>query len=97
MPTPELFEFTLELSTPGPLDDGAADALFEAGCDDSTVSSRGGRVFLDFDREAATLADAVRSAIADVRAAGVGNVIAVTGCDPAAVAGLLEPAPPAGV
>ncbi len=97
MPTPEPFDFTLELSVPGPLDQAATDALFEAGCDDSTILSRDGRVYLGFDRYADSLLDAVRSAVADVRSAGVGDVVAVTGCDPAAVAGLLEPAPPAGV
>ena len=58
----EFFELTPEL----------ADALFAAGCDDGTPGTANGVLFVDFHREAATLEDAIRSAIEDVRTAGYG-------------------------
>lgn len=42
------------------------DALYEAGCDDATFGSVDGVPYAEFDREAPTLAQALRSAIADV-------------------------------
>lgn len=45
------------------------DALFAAGCDDATVGRIGTTQYLDFDREAPTLADAVFEATAAVEAA----------------------------
>lgn len=47
-----------------------ADALFAAGCDDGTPASSNGLAWVHFDREAATLEDAIRSAVAQVKAAG---------------------------
>jgi len=47
-----------------------ADALYEAGCSDATFGSCEGVAFGDFDREAETLEEAIRSAIADVQKAG---------------------------
>lgn len=45
--------------------------LHAAGCDDSTFGARGSTYFLDFDREAESLGDAVRSAIEAVETAGL--------------------------
>ena len=56
----ESLELTVEL----------ADALFAASCDDGTPGTANGVLFVDFHREAATLEDAIRSAIEDVRTAG---------------------------
>lgn len=42
------------------------DALFEAGCDDALVGCSDGIQYLDFDREAASLEEAVLSAVADI-------------------------------
>lgn len=42
------------------------DALFETGCDDVLVRSSEGVQFLDFDREAESVDEAVRSAVADM-------------------------------
>lgn len=42
------------------------DALFEAGCDEALVGSSDGVDYLDFDREAVSLKDAARSAVADI-------------------------------
>ena len=47
-----------------------SDALFEAGCDDSTPSSSNGVVTVDFDREAESLGDAIGSAVKDIEKAG---------------------------
>jgi hypothetical protein len=45
--------------------------LFAAGCDDGTPASCHGLAWVHFDREAASLEDAIRSAVAQVRAAGL--------------------------
>lgn len=42
------------------------DALFEAGCDDATVGSIDDTHHIDFDREAASLCEAILSAVRDV-------------------------------
>jgi hypothetical protein len=54
------------------LTDTICDALYVAGCGDSLAGSRDGFVFLDFDREATSLHEAVSSAIADVERANIG-------------------------
>ena len=64
------FEFTIIAAG---LDIGSADStdrLFEAGCDDSTISFQRGAIILDFDREARSLGAAIASAVADVEKAG---------------------------
>ncbi|CAN5596883.1 DNA-binding protein [soil metagenome] len=60
------FTFTLIAEGPDLQTDGLADALFEAGCDDALVGRADGIQYIDFDREAETLADAVLSAVAGV-------------------------------
>ncbi len=62
------FDFKLVLDQ-SRVEEAEADALY-AHCKDGTLISAGTTTYLDFDREAATLDDAVRSAIADVNAAG---------------------------
>jgi len=47
-----------------------ADALFEAGCDDSTSGMSCGILSVHFDREGPTLREAIVSAIRDVHRAG---------------------------
>jgi predicted transcriptional regulator len=44
--------------------------LFEAGCDDATVSLQKGRFVVEFEREATSFEKALESAIHDVRTAG---------------------------
>jgi len=48
-----------------------SNALFEAGCDDSTPGTFEGRAHTDFHRNAETLDDAIRSAVEDVHKAGL--------------------------
>jgi len=64
------YDFALVLSGPTELSDDLADKLFAAGCDDATPSSSGGTVSVDFGREATDLESAIRSAIANLSAAG---------------------------
>jgi hypothetical protein len=63
-------DFTLIL-TADELTGDQCNALYDAGCDDGTISTSQGVSRVDFSREAATLEDAIRSAIADVNAAGL--------------------------
>ena len=64
------YDFTLILAESLELTDGIADALFEAGCDDGTPGTCNGVFSIDFHREAASLEEAIRSAIENVRTAG---------------------------
>jgi hypothetical protein len=58
--------FTLIVEGPDLQAEDLFDALFEAGCDDALVGRSNGVQYLDFDRDAATLQDAILSAVADV-------------------------------
>ncbi len=60
------YTFTLIAEGPDLQTDELADALFEAGCDDALVGCADSIQYIDFDREAETVADAVLSAVADV-------------------------------
>jgi hypothetical protein len=51
--------------------DEQADALFDAGCDDGTPASCDGLAWVHFDREAPSLEDAIRTAIAQIQSAGL--------------------------
>jgi hypothetical protein len=63
-------EFSVILSGVSEVTEEAADALFEAGCDDGTFVSRDGVAYVAFSREADSLEAAIKSAIRDVRKAG---------------------------
>ena len=64
------YEFTLILKGSLELTDEIADALFEAGCDDGSPGTCNGFFSIDFHREANSLEEAIRSAIANVKSAG---------------------------
>ena len=66
----ETFEFQVMLAGVDQITGEMADALFSAGCDDGTPFSTGGMAGIGFSREARSLEEAVRSAIADVARAG---------------------------
>jgi hypothetical protein len=51
-------EFTLILDGISELSQSIVDALFEAGCDDATITKQGGLVSMDFDRIAPTTEEA---------------------------------------
>lgn len=75
-------DFTLLLEGISQIDASAENALFEADCDDATVSVRSGRVYLVFSRTAPSLKHAILSAIRDVRASDIGaSVLRVDVCD----------------
>lgn len=64
------YEFTLILKGPLELTEEMADELFEAGCDDGTPGICDGVFSIDFHREARSIEEAIRSAIANVKSAG---------------------------
>ena len=69
------FDFTLLLDGISQVSTEVEDSLFAAGCDDATISVRAGRVYLTFSRTAASLKDAILSAIKNVREADVGAMV----------------------
>lgn len=76
------YDFSLLLEGVYEVNRNVEDALFEAGCDDATISVRFGRVFLNFSRSAQSLSAAVVSAICNVRDARIGaTVLRVDACD----------------
>jgi hypothetical protein len=66
----KIYEFDVTLKGVCEVTDDQADALFAAGCDDGTPACCNGLAWIHFDREAASLEDAIRSAITQVRSAG---------------------------
>ena len=64
------YEFDVVLKDTSEVTDDQADALFAAGCDDGTPTCSNGLAWIHFDREAASLEAAIRSAIAQVQSAG---------------------------
>src|SRR5947209_8373548 len=64
------YEFDVVLKDQEEISDKYADILFAAGCDDGTPASCNGMAWIHFDREASSLEEAIRSAVAQVRAAG---------------------------
>ena len=64
------YEFTVILSGSAELTEELADRLFAAGCDDGSPGSCGDVVSINFHRDADSLEAAIRSAIAQVQAAG---------------------------
>lgn len=75
-------DFVLVLTGITDLTPDVEDALYEAGCDDGTLSKRSGRVYMTFSRSAGSLGDAILSAVRDVRRAGVGaDVLRVDACN----------------
>ena len=68
-------QFTLIVEGPDLQDAANIEALFEAGCDDATIGRVGSIQYLDFDREAATFADAVFEATEAVESAVDARVV----------------------
>jgi len=76
------FEFTLLLEGIDEINEEFENALFEAGCDDCTISQRYGRVYLTFSRSAESFKDAVISAISNIRDSKISaSVLRVDQCD----------------
>jgi len=64
------YDFTVVLRATPELTEDLADRLYAAGCDDGTPGMCCGSTTIDFHRAAATLEEAIRSAIANVNSAG---------------------------
>ena len=65
------YEFDVVLKGVLEVTDDQADRLFTAGCDDGTPTVCDGVAWIHFDREAVSLEEAIRSAVAQVQAAGL--------------------------
>ena len=65
-------DFALILTGVHELTSEVENALFETGCDDATLSVQYGCISMEFSRTAASLKDAILSAIRDVRKAKIG-------------------------
>jgi hypothetical protein len=66
----KMYEFDVVLKDVSELTDDQADRLFAAGCDDGTPAGCQGLAWVHFDRQAASLEEAISSAVAQVQAAG---------------------------
>ena len=64
------YGFSVVLTAPT-LSAEECEALYEAGCDDGTIVTRDKTTYIAFDRKADSLEQAIRSATANVRAAGL--------------------------
>jgi hypothetical protein len=64
------YHFTAILKDNPELTEDLADGLFAAGCDDGTPGVYCGTTLIDFSRDATSLEEAIRSAVANVAAAG---------------------------
>ncbi len=67
--------FTLIVQGPDLQAENCVDALFDAGCDDAAVGRVAGTQYLDFDREAESLADAVFEATRAIESAVPGACV----------------------
>jgi hypothetical protein len=65
------YEFDVLLRDVSEISDDQADALFSAGCDDGTPACCNGLAWIHFDRKGSSLEEAIRSAVAQVQAAGL--------------------------
>lgn len=68
----DTYEFTLILDGVYDQTEGLEDQLFEAGCGDALINFRNGTVYLDFNREATSVDEAVISAIKSVENSKLG-------------------------
>ena len=67
----EKYEFQVILANVDEMTEAISNALYNAGCDDGTPFSSAGVAAVGFTREANSLEEAIRSAIADVQKAGL--------------------------
>jgi hypothetical protein len=64
------YSFTVVLAGVDELTVEVADAVYGSGIDDALLRSEGPTLYLDFEREAESLGDAIGSAVKDVERAG---------------------------
>ena len=84
------WSFTLIVEGEDLQSDETFNALFEAGCDDALVGRTSGVQYMDFDRDAETLADAVLSAVADVESVPGLQVVRLEDSDLVSMAEIAE-------
>jgi len=70
-----LYHFTLTLSGVTNEVEGLEDALYASGCDDALLCAYGNSVYLEFDREADSLDEAIASAVENIESAGIGAIV----------------------
>jgi hypothetical protein len=70
------YDFKLVLGGVTDVSDDEGETLYQAGCDDGTIVTRDGTVFIRFSRESSSLEEAINSAAVNVKHAGfcVGHV-----------------------
>jgi len=71
----KIYQFTLVLKDVDENTPGLEDILYNAGCDDALINFREGTVYLDFDRKAESLREAVISAIKNVESSPLGGIV----------------------
>lgn len=69
------YQFMLVLKNVDERTPNLEDSLYEAGCDDALINFRNGTVYLDFDRKADSLEEAVLSAIRDVENSSIKAIV----------------------
>ena len=84
------WSFTLIVEGEDLQSDETFNALFEAGCDDALVGRTNGTQYMDFDRDAETLTDAVLSAVADVESVPGLQVVRLEDSDLVSMAEIAE-------
>ena len=70
-------QFTIVVGGVDLQSDAGANALFGAGCDDATAGQVDGVQYVDFDREAASLDEAIQSALAELRRVDGAEVVRI--------------------
>jgi hypothetical protein len=65
------FVFDVVLQDAGEPTDALADGLYASGCDDGTLAARDGVTWMHFYRQAPSLEEAIRTAVAQIRATGL--------------------------
>ena len=66
-----VYKFDIGLKQTSKVSDDDADLVFSACCDDGTPAGAHNQVWIHFDREAASLEEAISSAVAQVQSAGL--------------------------
>lgn len=67
---PKEYDFTLLIEGASAITPELENAIFEAGCDDATISRRHGRMYVTFSRTAPSLREAILSAILAIHGCG---------------------------
>ena len=86
------WHFTLIVDGPDVQSGTTADALYEAGCDDALIGRTDGVQYVEFDRKAAGLVEAVLSAVADIERVDGVKVVRTADAGLASMTSLRAPA-----